>query len=190
MRDMLLSMLALAALVLGALLLTGAVSFDPGGPDVDRAAAPARDAHAELASAAARVPFSLRDPTVPASWHCNSAATVPIGSGSTASVAVEVGWITPSDGYLRLAQSGGSVPDLVARESGRDDGAVHATGTVTVGGQTWQVYPGRRAEQAWVGNLGGTHVLITGSASGQQFRTLAAALPGAAVLPHTSGTTG
>lgn len=48
---------------------------------------------------------------------------------------------------------------------------------------TWTKYPGRRDEQSWVADLDGVRVLITGSANADQFRTMAAALPSAKVVP-------
>ncbi len=190
-RDMVLSMVVLLVALLGILWLTGAVSFDPGGPDVKPSSAPARNSHDELRSDSQRVPFALRDPLVPGGWRSNSADVVPIGAGATASVAVQVGWITPGDGYLRLSQSAGAVDDLVHEEAGIDGGSpAPASGTVEVAGTSWTIYPGRRQEKSWVTDLGGVRVLITGNGDDQQFRRLATAVRTAKVLPPVRGMPG
>lgn len=183
-RDMLMSMLVLTVVVLGLLLLTGAVSFDPGGQDAKNStAAPTRNPGEVLNSAARQVDFPLRNPGVPGDWHCNSAGTERAGDGASASEVVQLGWLTPDRGYLRLAQADTTAQALVKEETGAgSDATVSKQGTVSVGGVTWTKYPGRRDESAWVTSLSGVRVLITGSATPKQFHTMAAALPDATVI--------
>lgn len=184
-RDMFLSMLVICAVVLVLLLLTGAVSFDPGGENAKaNGGAPTRHPDVVLTAAAKQVHFPLREPKLPGNWHCNSADTSTVGKGAAAGEAVALGWITPGRGYLKLAQADASAQALVREETGAaPEDTVTKQGTVTVGDVTWTKYPGRRAETAWVTSLHGVRILLTGSASPQQFRTLAAALPSAKVIP-------
>ena len=145
-------------------------SFSPGGPSV---APPTRtvDVAANLAAAASSVDFPVRLPRVPDGWRANSSSTTAVGRGT--GVIVRVGWLTPAR-YVQLSQSGGAVADVVAAETGREEAG--STGDVDVNGLRWTVYPGRRDEQAWVVRLDQTTVLITGTGSAEEFRTLAAAV--------------
>jgi hypothetical protein len=183
-RDMLLSMAAICAFVLVLLLVTGAVSFDPGGQDAKASGgAPTRHPDVVLNAAAKQVDFPLRNPHVPGSWHCNSADTGTVGKGSSAGEAVSIGWITPGRGYLKLAQAKTSAQALVRGETGAgSEDAVAKQGTVTVGEVTWTKYPGRRDETAWAASLHGVRIVLTGNATPEQFRTLASALPSAKVI--------
>jgi hypothetical protein len=117
------------------------------------------------------VDFPIRRPGLPDGWRANSSSTSALGRGT--SVVVRLGWLTP-DRYIQLSQSGGTVADVVTAETGQDQAV--STGQVDVAGTHWTTYPGRRDEQAWVTRLDRTTVLITGSGSAEEFRTLAAAV--------------
>lgn len=167
--------LAVLLVIIGAIVwLTRGCEFSPTGPSVDPASAPTVDATRELAGAARRVEFAVRIPAVPADWRSNSANTVPVGTGNEATTAVRVGWITPAGGYLRLSQSKAAVSALVVMEAG---GGINpdSTGSVDVDGRRWSKHPGRGSEPSWVTSLDGVQLLITGSGSEAEFRTLAAA---------------
>lgn len=163
-----------------ALLLAGlsrACSFSPGGPDTSRATRPQVDPTAELVEAAAAVPFPVRVPRLPAGWQANSSAVHPVG-GAGAQV-VQVGWLTPSGAYLRLAQSSAPAEALVPAETGEQPAAI---GVVPLNGVSWVIYPAVRDERAWVADLGEVRLLVTGSGSEQQFRILATAAQAAPSL--------
>jgi Protein of unknown function (DUF4245) len=132
------------------------------------------DATKELTSAGRRVTFAIRVPAVPGDWRSNSFNTVPVGQGAEATTAVRVGWITPDGKYLRLSQSDARVELLVAMEAGADV-ATDSRGSVDVAGTTWAKHLGKGTEQSWVTSLDGVQVLITGSGSEDEFRTLATA---------------
>lgn len=168
--------LAVLLVIIGAIVgLTRGCEFSPTGPSVDPAAVPTVDATRELSGAARRVEFALRIPAVPADWRSNSANTVPVGTGSQGTTAVRVGWITPGGNYLRLSQSKAPVEALVVVEAG---GGIKpdSQGTVDADGRAWTRYPGRGREPAWVTSLDGVQVLITGSGTEDEFRTLARAV--------------
>jgi hypothetical protein len=113
----------------------------------------------------------VREPAVPKGWQANSTGTSPVGAGE---VVVRVGWVTSSGRFAQLSQSGGAVEDVLVKETGRDE-APAATGSVTVDDVTWTTYPARRDEPAWVTELDGAVLLITGSAPESEFRQLATA---------------
>jgi hypothetical protein len=180
MRD-LIGALAVLLLVVVALLGFGrGCSFSPGGPSVDPGTAPTADASRELAAAASSVDFPVRRPELPAGWRANSASTSAVGAG--ASVIVRVGWLTPGGKFAQLSQSGGKVPDVLVAETGRE--GARASGEVDVDGVRWTRFPGRRDEQAWVMQLSGTTVLITGTAGEDELRVLARAVETANPLPR------
>lgn len=151
-------------------------TFSPGGPTV---APPTKtaDLSLDLLAAARSVDFPIRRPLVPAHWHANSSSTSAVGRG--ASVIVRVGWLSP-DRYVQLSQSGGAVDDVVIAETGHEQAI--STGAVDVNGTRWKTYPGRRAEQAWTTRLDRTTVLITGTGTEEEFRTLATAVQSATPL--------
>ena len=180
MRDMLLSMIVLAIVVLVFAGITRSCSFSPGGPTVSTSGLPTVDVTAELGAAAGQVRFPLRQPAVPAGWRSNSASVQPIGADSSQTV-VNVGWLTAANRFVQLTQSNASVTDVVDEVSGQS-GAVTAQGTTTVAGQTWTIYQGVRDEQAWVRDLGPVRLLITGNGTPAEFTALATATQAAAVV--------
>jgi hypothetical protein len=179
MRDMVGAMVVLLVIVGVLVVVTRGCSFDPGAPTSDPATAPSVDVSAKLSQAASSVTFPVRQPAVPSSWHANSSSTAAVGSGSAANVVVRVGWVTPEGRYVQLSQSGGAAPDVLATETGS---ASARSGSVSVDGVSWGVYPARRDEVAWVGSLDGVVVLITGNGTEKEFRQLASAVVAAEPL--------
>jgi hypothetical protein len=183
MRDMVGAMVLLVLIIGAVLTVFGSCSFSPGGPTVDPNTAPTADASGTFERAARSVTFPVRAPETPKGWRANSAATSSVGAGAEANVVVRVGWVTPGGTYLQLSQSGGTRADVLAKETGRVD--TPSSGEVDVAGVTWTTYPARRDEQAWVTDLDGALVLITGSGSDAEFRTLATATQTVNPLPTT-----
>jgi uncharacterized protein DUF4245 len=171
MRDMVGAMVVLVVIIGVVMGFYGSCSFSPGGPSVDPNAVPTADASAHLERTARSVAFPLREPAVPKGWRANSASTASVGAGE---VVVRVGWVTSAGTYLQLSQSGGAVADVLVKETDRQE-APSPSGTVDVDGTTWTSYPARRDEPAWVTELDGTVLLITGSAAEEEFRALATA---------------
>ncbi|MFC5993910.1 DUF4245 domain-containing protein [Pseudonocardia hispaniensis] len=172
MRDMLgaLAVLAVVALVFAAT--TQSCSFSPGGPSISADSAPVVDAQARLREAAVHTPFALRVPALPAGWRANSTDQGLVGGGGRA---VRIGYLSPDGRYLRLVQSNAAQEPLVATEAG---GPQIGRGTVEAGGATWVVYGNDGEEPFWVTTVPGapeSRLLITGSGSEQEFRTLASA---------------
>ncbi|GLW92755.1 DUF4245 family protein [Actinokineospora globicatena] len=168
-RDILLSLLALLLIVGTPLLLTRACTFSPGAPQADPASAPRVDVTAGLSRAQA--PFRVRVPSVPAAWQGNSYSSGRVDPNGRV---VRAGWLTPEH-FIQLSQSDAELTDLVAAEVGTLGLAKEA---VTVDGTQWTVFPGRRDELAWVADVSGVRLLITGNATDADFRLLAAAATG------------
>lgn len=178
-RSMLFTMLPLALIVLGVAGLTGQCSFSPLGPSSAPGSAPTVDANAELRRASARVDFPVVKPGLPAGWRPNSADVRSVDSGAQA---VRVGWLTKGAHYMRLSQSTAAEAELVASETGRTP---RAQGVVRVADTRWVVYDSVRSEKAWVGERAGVRLLITGSGTEHEFRTLArSALSAPVVTPQ------
>ena len=85
--------------------------------------------------------------------------------------AVRAGYLTPSAGYLQLQQSDATEEALLAAIGERP-----AQGAQDVGGARWVVYGARPAEPVWIADVKGVRLVLTGSATDDEFRTLATAV--------------
>ena len=155
----------LVVLVLG--FLSSGASFTPGGPASEPSAARVVDAPAQLRGLAGSVPFAVRAPATPAGWRSNSVGTDVVGDRK----AVRVGYLTPSAGYLQLQQSDATEEALLTALGGRP-----AQGAQDVAGTRWVVYGTRPAEPVWIADVKGVRLALTGSATDDEFRTLATAV--------------
>lgn len=175
LRDMLLSMVVLAVACLILAGITSECSFSPGGPSTNSSLLPTVDVGAEFQAAAAQVKFPLREMQPPSGWRANSDAVDQLGANGV-NTAVRIGWITPAGHYLQVSESDAGALDLVRSAAGLGDNAsVTPTGTHTVNGTKWTVYPGVRDESSWVTDLGSERLFITGNGTDSEFATLAAA---------------
>jgi hypothetical protein len=177
-------MVAAVAVLVGVVLVLGGVtrscSFAPGGPTIDPAGAPVVDAPAALREL--RVPLPLRIPAVPAGWRSNSVGQDRVEGGRV----VRVGYLTPEGRYLRLLQSDATEPVVLAVETGANPAVVR--GPVDVGGQRWVVYTRGGDEPIWTADVptpgvGSVRMLITGSGTEDEARTLAGAAVAGELLP-------
>jgi Protein of unknown function (DUF4245) len=156
--------LVFIVLVLG--FLSGGVGFSPG-PVADPSAVRVVDAPEQLRGLAGSVPFAVRAPATPAGWRSNSVGTDVVGDRK----AVRVGYLTPSAGYLQLQQSDATEEALLTALGGRP-----AQGAQDVAGTRWVVYGTRPAEPVWIADVKGVRLVLTGSATDDEFRTLATAV--------------
>jgi hypothetical protein len=175
--------LLLVVLVVGGM--SRSCTFAPTGPTVDASRLPVVDVPAELRRLAPDTSFPLRIPAVPADWRANSTDRETIPDGGRA---VRTGYLTPEGRFLRLMQSDATEEALLTAEAGPVP--VTAQGVVDVGGQRWVAYTGagERAEPLWITEVttpdaAPVRMLVTGSGSEQDFRTLAAAAVGGELLP-------
>jgi Protein of unknown function (DUF4245) len=177
-RDMFWS---LAPLVVACIVLAGLVgmcSFQPTGPK--SGPPPSYDAPAALRADAAQLGFPVRLPQLPDGWHANSGRRGAIEAARTSTV----GYLAPSGMYLSLTQSNADEQRLIS-SFGSD---LHPSGAQDVDGLSWVVYEGGdNVQPVWTSRLGGptgpAQVAITGAASPDEFRTLAAATQSQPPLP-------
>jgi hypothetical protein len=155
--------LLLVVVVLG--FLSGGAGFTPAGPVADPSTARVVDAPAQLRAITA--PFPLRVPATPQGWRSNSVGTDLVAGRK----AVRTGYLTPSAGYLQLQQSDASEEALLAAVGERA-----AQGVQEVGGVRWVVYGTRPTEPVWIADVKGVRLVLTGSATDDEFRTLATAV--------------
>jgi len=164
-------LIAVVALVLFGMY--GGVSFSPGGPTDGQA--PTADVTGGLQRAAPLVGFPVIIPAgLPQSWNPSSFSfTEESAASAEKPPAVRAGWLTDQGRFITVVQSNGAVANVLAAELG----AVAAPGgTERVGVAEWTVTSGRRDEVAWVRTAGDVTFVITGSASDDDFRTLATAV--------------
>jgi hypothetical protein len=177
-RDLVGAVVVLVAIVLVFAGVTRSCSFAPGGPSVDPGAGPTVDAPAQLRVIAKAMPFPLRVPAVPPDWRANAVSTERVGTAGAR--AVRTGYLTPDGRFLRLVQSDAGEAALLATEA---EGAPVASGPVVVNGTTWVSYTDDTREPIRIAALDDVRLLITGSGTDDDFRTLAAAATGGRVLP-------
>ena len=178
MKDMLGALLILIPIALLVVGVGRSCSFAPTGPQLDPGAGPTVDAPARLAEYARVSTFGLRVPDVP--WRSNSTDRGPVQGGGTA---VRTGYLTEQARYLRLVQSDASEEALLAAEGGPGS---TAEGVTTAAGRKWVTYRGSNGEPVRIATLPGSpavRLLITGSGTDDEFRTLADATLRARVLP-------
>ncbi len=187
---------SMAPLILACIVLAGVLgmcSFQAGGPA--EGPVPAYDAPRALQADADALKIPIRVPQLPEGWLPNSGSRNGIDGGRTdptsgerlRAVSSTVGYLAPSGMYVSLTQSNADEDKLVG--SIEDD--LYPTGVEDVDGVTWVVYDGgdrdgRPAEPLWTTRLNGpkgpAQIAITGAASTDEFRTLAAATQSASPL--------
>lgn len=141
----------------------------PVEPDVDVAAV------AEQAQIASDDPLAV--PELPDGWRANAAELR--RSGADGVTAWYAGYLTPSDEYIGMYQGFDANPTWVAALLER----TLATGTTTIDGVAWTVYDNRRsnddlgnARYGLVTESGGNSFVLLGTATPEEFATLAAAI--------------
>ncbi len=177
MRDMVGALVVLAVVVLAAGGLSRSCTFAPTGPTVDASRLPAVDVTAELTRLAADSTFPLRAPAVPDGWRANAADRASLPEGGHV---VSTGFLTPGGRYLRLQQGDATEEAMLRAAAG--GGVAPGQGAVEVEGRQWVAYTGDRGEPIWITDLDGVRLLVTGSGSEADFRTLAVAAVRGAVV--------
>ena len=130
--------------------------------------------------AAARASYPLLVPQdLPDGWRATSIRT-DAGSATEEGdpVTLQIGWYTPGEEYAGYVVSDDSrADDLRAVLDGATEG-----GTVQIGGRSWTELTTARDETAFRLDVDGVTAVVTGSASDDELRTLAAA-----VAPYSAG---
>ncbi|WP_070380545.1 DUF4245 domain-containing protein [Rhodococcus sp. WMMA185] len=175
-RDMVWSLVPLVLFCVLIAAIASQCTFSPGGPT--SGPIPSFDMNAALNYDAEDLSFPVREPVIPEGWTPNSGSRSVV-SGDEGGDSSTVGFITPAGRYIQLTQSDATETALVSFVAG---GPRTATGTEDVAGYNWIVYGGEGVEPIWVSDLGDVRILLTGSASEEDFRQLATAVADAPVL--------
>ncbi|HET8684110.1 MAG TPA: DUF4245 domain-containing protein [Micromonosporaceae bacterium] len=162
-RDMALSLIVLLVPVL---LLVGAYRVLQDGDQPIMADVSPAVAQARSAGLVGQAP-----PGLPPDWRATSARFRRGADGST----LRIGYVTPSGGGLQLVRSDAPTDELLARELGD---APRITGTVTVGGDTWQRYVTGPGGVALVCTGTDGTALVIGRATDAELTALAGAAAG------------
>ncbi|MEY8564967.1 DUF4245 domain-containing protein [Corynebacteriaceae bacterium 7-707] len=175
-RDLLLSLGALGLVMAFSVGFTGLCSYNPGPADT---AGPVNevDVDAILDSEARSLSFPVRNPDLPDNWQPNSGRRTTV-DGEPSSIA---GWVVDEKHYISLTQTGVEPEDAVADV---DDEFREETGThrSTASGKTaesagdtvtWRIYTGDDARPVWAADLGDSTVILSGTATGELYETLA-----------------
>jgi Protein of unknown function (DUF4245) len=189
-RDMFWS---LAPLVLACIVLAGLVgtcSFQMRGPKPGPT--PVYDAADALRADAAQLGIAIRLPQLPDGWHANSGRRGTIESGrenpttgrSEQAVFSRVGYLAPSGMYVSLTQSNADEEKLITSI----ESDIRPTGAQNVDGVTWVVYEGEDGVRPlWTTRLNGpageAQIALSGGATADELRTLAAATQSQQPLP-------
>lgn len=132
--------------------------------------------YAEVArEAQATVSEPLADPALPGQWTANRAD---ISKGTDGIQVWYVGFISPTHQFIGMSQGFDANPTWVSNQlEGKS-----ATGSAPIGGVTWALYDYRTAKDpgnltyAMVATIANSDVVLFGSASTAEFRSLATAV--------------
>jgi Protein of unknown function (DUF4245) len=159
--------LGLMAVVIGALLLIGPARtlVFPGSARMQ----PVDYSH--RVAAFKDVVGTVLSPTdLPRGWRANAASFDARGDRAH----LRLGFATPGSLFAGLDESNGPPAQLVSSVLGPPGARV--IGTTTIGGETWDVRRSQRGEEALTLRTGPLTLVITGSATNEQLRTLAGSL--------------
>lgn len=132
------------------------------------------DYRAVAAEAQASSEYPLADPVLPGSWSSNRAETDKSGGVSS----WNIGLLTPSDQFIGITQ-GFEANETWLSQQLRNSAA---SSTVTVDGVEWTVYDNRdrndvgNVEYALTTEAGASTFVVFGTATDEEFRTVASAL--------------
>lgn len=165
-RDM---MLSLGVIVVGMLAVvggTGLCTINPETSDLSAVREVDGEAFLDLEARAAQG-AAIRIPDVPEDWVANSARRASVAQ-SPSSV---VGWITPQEGYLSSWQTQVSLDDALA---GFDEHFREEIETINIDGQDVIVASTeeRSVRDVWAFDMEDERVLLSGTASEEEFTEL------------------
>jgi hypothetical protein len=159
--------LGLMAVVIAALLLLGPARtlVFPG------AAKMAPVDYSDQVAAFAKIAGTVLAPAgLPNGWRANGAS---FDSG-VRRAHLHIGFATPGSRYAGLDETNGAADQLLGRVLGPRGAKL--TGTTTIAGETWDVRRSQRGEEALTLTSGPLTLVVTGSATDSQLRTLADSL--------------
>ncbi|CCQ15353.1 putative uncharacterized protein (fragment), partial [Rhodococcus sp. AW25M09] len=130
------------------------------------------DVNTALQYDASEIGFPVRNPSIPEEWTPNSGSRATI-AGDSGGPATTVGYITGTGAYLQLTQTTATEQLLVPFVAGEP---VYASGAQNVSGRDWVVYGEEGSRTYWVSDFGDVRILLGGTATTEDFTTLAATL--------------
>ncbi|OLT55073.1 hypothetical protein BJF89_01910 [Corynebacterium sp. CNJ-954] len=190
-RDLLISLGVLGLVMAFSVGFTGLCSYNPGPADTSGQVNEV-DIDAILGTEARSLGIPVRNPDVPDNWEPNSGRRTTV-DGEPSSIA---GWVVDEKYYISLTQTGAELEDAVAdvdddyREetdshsssaSGKTAQMVRDAGNSGDSGGsgnngntvTWRIFTGDDARTIWAADLGESTVLLSGTATGEIYETLA-----------------
>lgn len=112
--------------------------------------------------------FSPAAPSLPAGYSANYARWV---SGTSDGVNHwDVGWVTPQQQFVSIEQTAMANPTWITQQVNE----APITGTRSAGGITWTLYDKPGVEKSYVGKVGKTTVIVSGSGGFPEFDVVAA----------------
>lgn len=184
-RDLLISLGVLGLVMAFSVGFTGLCSYNPG-PAETTGQVNEVDIDSILGTEARSLSIPVRNPDVPDNWQANSGRRTTV-DGEPSSIA---GWVVDEKYYISLTQTGADLEDAVAdvdddyREetdsyrssaSGKTAEMVGDAGDSGDNGNTvtWRIFSGDDARTIWAADLGESTVLLSGTATGDIYETLA-----------------
>lgn len=188
-RDLLISLGVLLVVMFFSVGFTGLCSFNPG-PAEKSGPVQEVDIDTILKSDARGLDIPLRLPALADNWQPNSGGRTMVDNQPSS----KAGWVIDEKAFLSLTQTVVGLEDAV---KDTDDGYREETDTFVVPAAdsstgkdvTWQIWSGDDVKQVWATDLGDVRLLISGTATQEQYRTLATAVAKAQPLAGGAAST-
>lgn len=187
-RDLIISLSVLLVVMVFSVGFTGMCSFNPG-PAERSGPVQEVDIDTILKTDARGLGIPVRLPDLAENWQPNSGRRTMVDKEPSSTA----GWVIDEKAFLSLTQT---VAEL--RPAVDDDGAyreetdtyrVPASVSSTGDDVVWQIWSGDDVKQIWAADLGDVRLLISGTATTEQYRILAEAAVKARPLPIGAATT-
>jgi hypothetical protein len=111
-------------------------------------------------------------PELAETWRPTSAEVDPPADGQPGRVTLTIGYVTPQVSFARYVVSTDPAAELIENlllDADRE-------AALTIAGQPWEEFTTNRNERLYLASFGDLRLLVTGSASQEELRTLAASL--------------
>lgn len=175
-RDLIISLGVLLVVMFFSVGFTGMCSFNPGSADKS---GPVQEVDIDtiLKTDARGLGIPVRLPTLPDNWEANSGRRTMVDNEPSS----KAGWVIDGEAFLAVTQTVAELKDAVNDEDGEyreetDTFVVPASKSSTGEDVTWQIWSGDDVKQIWAVDLGDVRLLISGTATEAQYRTMAEAV--------------
>ncbi len=116
--------------------------------------------------------IALPVPELADDWRSTSAEVDAAEGGQLGPVTLTIGYVTPEQNFARYVVSTDPTAELI--EALLQD--ADPVGALTIAGQPWEEFTTDRDERLYLASFDGLRLVVTGSASQDELRTLAASL--------------